>query len=72
MQEESIAEVSVKVDVQEEEDIIASADELEEDDDEGPDLESVEPVVEEDSISDELDNDVEQIPVPGEKLEDDE
>jgi hypothetical protein len=29
-------------------------------------------VVEEDSISDELDNDVEQIPVPGEKLEDDE
>jgi hypothetical protein len=72
VQEESIAEVSVKVDVQEEEDIIASADELEEDDDEGPDLESVEPVVEEDSISDELDNDVEQIPVPGEKLEDDE
>jgi hypothetical protein len=72
VQEESIAEVSVKVDVQEEEDIIASADELEEDDDEGPDLESVEPVVEEDSISDELDHDVEQIPVPGEKLEDDE
>ena len=72
MQDESVAGMSAKEDVQVEDDNIASTDEPEVNEDEGPDPESVEPSVEDDAIAPEVDDDVEQFFAAVEVLEDEE